>query len=160
MSPTRQLQDEVFFTQENYKKYSCRPSFVEYLEKHLKSGKDQGKKVEYNHDDTRADVSISRIQEDSAITEKGTRSKGAQKGGAKSAPAFLGPSVEFPALSKVSLESQKMFVEMLEMLRSGQLAKVDLQEMKAVQVCKHVTCYYYILFFLFGDLTLKKIMYL
>lgn len=138
MSPTRQLQDEVFFTQENYKKYSCRPSFVEYLEKHLKSGK---------RNDTKADVSISRVQEDSATTEKGTRSKGAQKGGANSAPAFLGPSVEFPVLSKVSIESQKMFVEILEMLRSGQLAKVDLQEMKAVQVCKHVTCYYCILFF-------------
>ena len=160
MSPTRQLQDEVFFTQENYKKYSCRPSFVEYLEKHLKSGKEQGRKSQNNHDDTKADVSISRIQEDSATTEKGTRSKGAQKGGANSAPAFLGPSVEFPVLSKVSIESQKMFVEILEMLRSGQLAKVDLQEMKAVQVCKHVTCYYCVLFFLYGDLTLKKSMYL
>ena len=160
MSPTRQLQDEVFFTQENYKKYSCRPSFVEYLEKHLKSGKEQGRKIQNNHDDTKADVSMSRVQKDSATTEKGTRSKGAQKGGANSAPAFLGPSVEFPVLSKVSIESQKMFVEILEMLRSGQLAKVDLQEMKAVQVCKHVTCYYCILFFLFGELTLKKTMYL
>ena len=112
---------------------------MEYLEKHLKSGKEQEKKVENNHDDTKGDVSISSVQEDSATTEKGTRRKGAQKGGAKSAPAFLGPSVEFPVLSKVSIESQKMFVEMLEMLRSGQLAKVDLQEMKAVQVCKHAT---------------------
>lgn len=134
--PSRQSQDEVFLTQENYKKYSCRPSFVEYLEKHLKSEKDREKTVQNNHDDTKADVSI-RTQDGSETTEKGARSKGAEKGRAKSAPTFLGPSLEFPVMSKVSIESQKMFVEMLEALRSGQLAKVDLQEIKAIQDIKN-----------------------
>ncbi|KAJ7354724.1 ER membrane protein with type-III transmembrane domains [Desmophyllum pertusum] len=43
----------------------------------------------------------------------------------------------FPFVSKVSIESQKMFLEVFEALRSGQLAKVDLQKMKAAQDIKN-----------------------
>jgi len=70
---------------------------------------------------------------------KGTNKTGAEKIGSNSAPAFLGPAVEFPFISKISLERQKMFLKVFETLRSGQLANVDLQEMKAVQVCDCIT---------------------
>ena len=101
---------------------------MEYLEKHLFSEKDRENTVQNNHDDMKADVNIRTLENSRAS------SKSADIGGANSAPACLGPSVEFPVVSKISIESQKLFVKMFEALKSGQLAKVDLQEMKAVQV--------------------------
>ena len=70
---------------------------------------------------------------------KGTDKTGAKKSRSNSAPACLGLAMEFPCISKLSIESQKMFLKVFETLRSGQLANVDLQEMKAVQVCDCIT---------------------
>ena len=78
------------------------------------------------------------MQEASLRTElndnKGANSSGVKEGRFNRTPACLGPEMEFPFVSKISVESQKMFLETFEMIKSGELAKVDLQKMKTVQV--------------------------
>lgn len=132
------LQHEVFFTQEIYNKYSCRPSFVEFLEKHLSSKKDREITVKNKHDDRNANVTMGSLSE-GCKTNQGLDISGAEGSGSHSAPAYLGSAMEFPCVSKISIENQEMFLKVFETLRSGQLAKVDLQEMKTVQVCYCIT---------------------
>ena len=50
-----------------------------------------------------------------------------------SASASVGPQMEFPFASKVSIESQKLLMETLQMIQCRELAKVDLEEMQTVQ---------------------------
>ncbi|XP_078356430.1 little elongation complex subunit 2-like, partial [Oculina patagonica] len=129
-------QDEVFFTQENYKKYSCRPSFVEFLEKHLSSPKDE-ENILNKRDDINTYVTMGSLETAGHKMNNWTNSSGAERSGSNGALACLGSAMEFPFVSKISIESQKMFLKVFETLRSGQLAKVDLQEMKAVQDIKN-----------------------
>lgn len=132
-------QHEVFFTQENYKKHSCRPSFVEFLEKHLSPDKDEQNRLPQN------DITMGSSEAAEYNMSKGTSKTGAEKSRSNSAPACLGPAMEFPFISKISIESQEMFLKVFETLRSGKLANVDLQEMKAVQVCDCITVTYYLI---------------
>lgn len=122
--PSPVIQSEVFFTQENYKKYSCLPSFVEFLEKHPDSAKD-GDKQTQNSCHTIGHIPQGTIE---------STCNGVESEGSNIDPACLGPEMEIPFVSKISLESQRLFLEMFEMIRSGELAKVDLQKMKTVQV--------------------------
>lgn len=124
-------QHEVFFTQENYKKHSCRPSFVEFLEKHLSPDKDEQNRLPQN------DITMGSSEAAEYNMSKATSKTGAEKSRSNSAAACLGPAMEFPFISKISIESQEMFLKILETLRSGKLANVDLQEMKAVQDIKN-----------------------
>ena len=132
-SPSSVTQDEVFFTQENYKKHSCRPSYVEFLEKHLSPDKDEQNSLP-QHDITMRSPEAAEYK-----MNKGTKKTGAEKSRSNSAPACFGPAMEFPFISKISIESHKMFLKVFETLRSGQLANLDLQEVKAVQVCDGTT---------------------
>lgn len=111
---------------------------MEFLEKHLSSAKDVENTAQNNHADINTAVTIGSLETEGYKKNKGVHSQGAETGGSNSAPAYLGPSMEFPFVSKVSIESQKMFLEVFEALRSGQLAKVDLQKMKAAQVCNNL----------------------
>lgn len=111
---------------------------MEFLEKHLSSAKDVENTAQNNHADINTAVTIGSLETEGYKKNKGVHSQGAEIGGSNSAPAYLGPSMEFPFVSKVSIESQKMFLEVFEALRSGQLAKVDLQKMKAAQVCNNL----------------------
>lgn len=141
----------MFFTQEIYNKYSCRPSFVEFLEKHLSSKEDRGYTVQNKHSDRSADVTMGCLTE-GCKTNRGLDSSGTEGSGTHSAPAYLGSAMEFPCVSKISIEDQEKFLKVFETLRSRKLAKVDLQEMKTVQVCYCITvtvlltvyeCYHY-----------------
>ena len=104
---------------------------MEFLEKHLSSARDEENKF----DGINTDVTTRSLETAGHKMNKGTTSSGAERSGSNSALACLGSAMEFPFVSKISIESQKMFLKVFETLRSGQLAKVDLQEMKAVQVC-------------------------
>ena len=42
--------------------------------------------------------------------------------------------MKFPFVSKVSIESQKVLMETLQMTKCRELAKVDLEKMQTVQV--------------------------
>ena len=119
---------EVFFTQENYKKYSCVPSFVEFLEKHLHSTKDRDCENQNSHDNLERPVSCGTMGTVGNCVSTG-------RGGSNLAPACLGPEMEFPFVSKISIESQRLLLEAFEMIKSGELAKVDLQKMSVIQVC-------------------------
>lgn len=131
-------QDEVFFTQENYKKHSCRPSFVEFLEKHLGPDKDEENRLPQHNISTK-DITMGSPEAAEYKMNKRTNKTGAEKSRLDSVPACLGPAMEFPFISKLSIESQKLFFKVFETLRSGQLADVELQEMKTVQVCDCIT---------------------
>ena len=130
-SPSPVIQNEVFFTQENYKKYSCLPSFVEFLEKHLSAAKDRDCQSHHGGMGIR-EVSLGTIESTGA---KNTANSGFKRSGSNSGSACLGPEVEFPFVSKISIESQQMFLETFEKIKSGELAEVDLQKLKSVQVC-------------------------
>lgn len=104
---------------------------MEFLEKHLSSAKD-GENILNKHDDIITDVTVGSLETAGHKMNKGTNSSGAERSGSNNALACLGSAMEFPFVSKISIESQKMFLKVFETLRSGQLAKVDLQEMKAV----------------------------
>ena len=121
----------MFFTHESYKKYSCLPSFVEFLDKHLKATKDGGSDIESSYGNS----SIT----DLPFMSEGYNVQGANRIGAEgdrsnSTSASVGPQMEFPFVSKVSIESQKLLMETLQMIKCRELAKVDLQKMQTVQV--------------------------
>lgn len=146
--PSSGTQHEVFFTQENYKKHSCQPSFVEFLEKHLSPDKDAQNRLP-RHDSTMGSPEAAGYN-----MNKGTNKTGAEKSRSNSAPACLGRAMEFPFISKISIESQKLFLKVFETLRSGQLDSVDLQEVKAVQVCDCITVTFNLIHR--GDYTVAK----
>ena len=102
---------------------------MEFLEKHLGPHKDEESRL------PQQDIAMGSPETAEYKMNKGTSKPGAEKSKSNSAPACLGPAMEFPFISKISIESQRMFFKVFETLRSGQLANVDLQEMKAVQVC-------------------------
>lgn len=101
---------------------------MEFLEKHLGPHKDEEGRLA-QHDITMGSPEAAEYK-----VNKGSSKTGAEKSKSNSVPACLGPAREFPSISKISIESQKMFCKVFETLRSGQLANVDLQEMKVVQV--------------------------
>jgi len=133
-SPSPVFQNGVFFTQENYKKYSYLPSFGEFLEKHLSSAKDGDRQGQNIHD------SVGEVCQGNTASKGNNVNKAANSGiercGSYSTLACLGPEMEFPFVSKISIESQRMFLETFEMIKAGELAKVDLQKMKTVQEIK------------------------
>ena len=102
---------------------------MEFLEKHLSPDKDEENRLPQH------DITMGPAESAEYNMNKGTNKAGAGKSRSNNALACLGPAMEFPFISKISIESQKMFLKVFETLRSGQLANVDLQEMKAVQVC-------------------------
>lgn len=106
---------------------------MEFLEKHLSPDKDAQNRLP-RHDSTMGSPEAAGYN-----MNKGTNKTGAEKSRSNSAPACLGPAMEFPFISKISIESQKLFLKVFETLRSGQLDSVDLQEVKAVQVCDCIT---------------------
>ena len=106
---------------------------MEFLEKHLGPDKDEQNRLQQH------DITIGSPEAAEYNMNKGTNKTGAEKSRSNSAPACLGLTMEFPCISKMSIESQKMFLKVFETLRSGQLANVELQEMKAVQVCDCIT---------------------
>lgn len=107
----------MFFTHESYKKYSCLPSFVEFLDKHLKATKDGGSDIESSYGNS----SIT----DLPFMSEGYNVQGANRIGAEGDRSFV---------SKVSIESQKLLMETLQMIKCRELAKVDLEKMQTVQV--------------------------
>ena len=106
---------------------------MEFLETHLSPNKDEQNDLPQNV------ITMGSPAAAEYKMNKGTNKTGAEKSRSNSAPACLGPEMEFPFISKISIESQKLFFKVFETLRSGQLANVDLQEMKAVQVCDCIT---------------------
>ena len=132
-------QEELFFTELNYRNYSCLPSFVEYLEKHISSHEEPSTENKtstsngyidtgnvYKPSACSAPLGHNSIQED--------KFSGTERGKTKMFPSSLGPEMEFPVVSRISVENQKMFFEEFEALRSGKLEKVDFQRLKTVQV--------------------------
>ena len=100
---------------------------MEFLEKHLHT-KDRDCENQNSHDNLDRQVSCGTMGsvENSVSTERG---------GSNLALACLGPEMEFPFVSKISIESQRLLLETFERIKSGELAKVDLQKMSVVQVC-------------------------
>ena len=100
---------------------------MEFLEKHLHSTKDGDSENQNNHDNLgQASCGTMGSVGNSVSTERG---------GSNLAPACLGPEMEFPFVSKISIESQRLLLETFKMMKSGELAKVDLQKMTSIQVC-------------------------
>ena len=105
---------------------------MEFLEKHPDSAKDGDKQIQHSRD-TIGHIPQGTIESTGNHMNKSTCS-GVEREGLNKDPASLGPEMEFPFVSKISLESQRLFLEMFEVIRSGKLAKVDLQKMRTVQV--------------------------
>lgn len=121
---------------------------MEFLEKHLSPDKDAQNRLP-RHDSTMGSPEAAGYN-----MNKGTNKTGAEKSRSNSAPACLGPAMEFPFISKISIESQKLFLKVFETLRSGQLDSVDLQEVQAVQVCDCITVTFNLIYR--GDYTVAK----
>lgn len=104
---------------------------MEFLDKHLNLPKDDNSDIESSYcNSSMKDLPFMssgyNVQGASRIVAEGDRSNGA--------PASVGPQMDFPFVSKVSIESQKLLMETLQMIKCRELAKVDLEKMQTVQV--------------------------
>ncbi|KAK2564716.1 hypothetical protein P5673_011396 [Acropora cervicornis] len=125
--------DKVFFSQENYKKFSCLPSLVEFLRKHLNSSTrgEDGSPV-----DSRSDPPIAKVTNSSGNGTDGGSNRNNEGKRSYSLSTSLSPEMEFPFVSKISRENQKLLLETFEMIKSGDLANADFQKLKSIQEIK------------------------
>lgn len=123
--------DKVFFSQENYKKFSCLPSLVEFLGKHLNSSTrgEDGSPV-----DSRSDPP--KVTNSSGNGTNGGSNRNNEGKRSYSLSTSLSPEMEFPFVSKISRENQKLLLETFEMIKSGDLANADFQKLKSIQEIK------------------------
>ncbi|XP_029180107.2 little elongation complex subunit 2-like [Acropora millepora] len=123
--------DKVFFSQENYKKFSCLPSLVEFLGKHLNSSTrgEDGSPV-----DSRSDPP--KVTNSSGNGTDGGSNRNNEGKRSFSLSTSLSPEMEFPFVSKISRENQKLLLETFEMIKSGDLANADFQKLKSIQEIK------------------------
>lgn len=123
--------DKVFFSQENYKKFSCLPSLVEFLGKHLNSSTrgEDGSPV-----DSRSDPP--KVTNSSGNGTDGGSNRNNEGKRSYSLSTSLSPEMEFPFVSKISRENQKLLLETFEMIKSGDLANADFQKLKSIQEIK------------------------
>ncbi|XP_067020951.1 little elongation complex subunit 2-like [Acropora muricata] len=123
--------DKVFFSQENYKKFSCLPSLVEFLGKHLNSSTrgEDGSPV-----DSRSDPP--KVMNSSGNGTDGGSNRNNEGKRSYSLSTSLSPEMEFPFVSKISRENQKLLLETFEMIKSGDLANADFQKLKSIQEIK------------------------
>lgn len=128
--------DKVFFSQENYKKFSCLPSLVEFLGKHLNSSTrgEDGSPVDSRSDPPKVTNSSGNG------TDRGSNRKNEGKR-SYSLSTSLSPEMEFPFVSKISRENQKLLLETFEIIKSGDLANADFQKLKSIQVRQHSAIY-------------------
>ncbi|XP_015747470.1 PREDICTED: little elongation complex subunit 2-like [Acropora digitifera] len=123
--------DKVFFSQESYKKFSCLPSLVEFLGKHLNSSTrgEDGSPV-----DSRSDPP--KVTNSSGNGTDGVSNRNNEGKRSYSLSTSLSPEMEFPFVSKISRENQKLLLETFEMIKSGDLANADFQKLKSIQEIK------------------------
>lgn len=121
--------DKAFFSQENYKKFSCLPSLVEFLGKHLNSstlGKD-GSPVNSR-------IAPPKVTDSSGNGTDGGSNRNNESKRSNIPSTSLSPEMEFPFVSKISRENQKLLLETFEMIKAGDLANADFQKLKSIQV--------------------------
>ena len=118
--------EKVFFSQENYKKFSCLPSLVEFLGKHLNSSA-----VEEGGSSRSAPPKVTDSSGNG--TDGGSNRKNESKR-SNSPSTSLSPEMEFPFVSKISRENQKLLLDTFEMIKAGNLANADFQKLKSIQV--------------------------
>lgn len=129
-----------FLSEESYQKYSCLPSFVEFLEKHLDVppsctlDKDGDSQTCGNLDNEGNDPSKDgrNVNNTGGCTNRNEEKWRSYSPGSASCV----PEMDFPFVSKLSQESQKLLLETYEMIKSRDLTNVDLQKLKSVQEIK------------------------
>lgn len=135
--------DKVFFSQENYKKFSCLPSLVEFLGKHLNSSTrgEDGSPVNSRCDSPKVTDSSGNG------TDGGSNRSNESKRSYSLSTSSLSPEMEFPFVSKISRENQKLLLETFEMIKAGDLANADFQKLKSIQV-RHNIQQYIVVFYM------------
>lgn len=123
---------KAFITQESYEKHSCLPTFAEYFDQAIQLG----------------------LQDHTAqqASGNGSSSTGAVSGVPYSdfslAPVSYGAfsstassEIQFPCVSRLSVEDQKLFMDEYAKFLSGEMNKLEFKEMKTVQVSRMGKCF-------------------